>query len=408
MRWITVIVSILPFLAVAQLQVNEVNINALKVNPNIEVGAEQLEQYLPMIQGKRVGLVANHTSLVPHQTGYIHLVDTLLARGVGIQAVFAPEHGFRGDAGNGERITDGRDAQTGLPVRSLYGKTKKPTPAMLADIDILLFDMQDVGTRFYTYLSTMHYVLEAAAEEGLPVIVLDRPNPNGFYVDGPILDAEYSSFVGMHPIPVVHGMTLGELAKMIVGEEWLKNKVQPELIVIHCKNYHKSDLYELPVAPSPNLPTMTSVYLYPSLCFFEPTAVSVGRGTDYPFELYGYPGMKYGAFTFTPESRPGKSLRPKHEGIVCSGQRLTEFGSFYFHANKRLYLQWLIATYNEHEKKDDFFTSASFFDKLAGGPSLRKQLEAGTDEREIRASWVEGLQDFKSKRAPYLVYPETR
>lgn len=408
MRIFTTLCIILPFLAVAQLQVNEVNINDLEVNPDIVVGAALFERYLPLVEGKRVGLVANHTSLVPSGSGYVHLVDTLIERGIAIKAVFAPEHGFRGDAGNGERFSDGRDPLTGLPVRSLYGKTKKPTPAMLSDIDVLIFDMQDVGARFYTYLSTMHYVLEAAAEEELPVIVLDRPNPNGFYVDGPVLDPKYSSFVGMHPIPVVHGMTLGELAKMIIGEGWLKNGVRPKLTVITCENYHKEDLYNLPVAPSPNLPTMESVYLYPSLCFFEPTAVSVGRGTDHPFELYGYPGMKFGSFTFTPESRPGKSLNPKHEGKRCTGQLLSEFGSFYFHANKRLYLQWLIAMYAEYPEQESFFTSPSFFDKLAGSSMLREQLQSGATEKEIRASWRADLEAFKQLRSQYTLYPETR
>lgn len=405
MRTLTLLAAILPFLAAAQINFEEVNLNNLEVNPLIEVGAEQLDTYLPLLEAKRVGLVANHSSLVPENGEYVHLVDVLLEKGVQVQAVFAPEHGFRGDAGNGVRISDGKDAATGLEIRSLYGKTKKPTPAMLSDVDVLVFDMQDVGARFYTYLSTMHYIMEAAAEQGLPVIVLDRPNPNGFYVDGPVLDPAYSSFVGMHPIPIVHGMTLGELAQMINGEGWLKEGVQCDLTVIECANYTHEDLYNLPVAPSPNLPTMESVYLYPSLCLFEPTIVSVGRGTDYPFEVYGYPGMLYGSFAFTPKSLPGKSLHPKHEGKQCTGQRLTEMARFYFQANRRLYLQWLIGNYEVYPDKEAFFTSPQFFDKLAGTSQLRKQLDAGATEDEIRASWEEDLRAFKALRAKYLLYP---
>lgn len=405
MRILILLAAILPFLAAAQINFEEVNLNNLEVNPQIEVGAQQFVSYLPKLEGKRVGLVANHTSLVPDDAEYRHLADVLLTKSVHIQAVFAPEHGFRGNAGNGERISDGKDAATGLEIRSLYGKTKKPTPVMLSDIDVLVFDMQDVGARFYTYLSTMHYVMEAAAEQNIPVIVLDRPNPNGFYVDGPVLDPEYASFVGMHPIPIVHGMTLGELAQMINGEGWLKGEMQCDLTVIECVNYTHEDLYNLPVAPSPNLPTMESVYLYPSLCLFEPTVVSVGRGTDYPFEVYGYPGMPYGSFAFTPESRPGKSLHPKHEGTLCTGQRLSELARFYFQANRRLYLQWLIGNYEIYPDKESFFTSPKFFDKLAGTSELRKQLDAGATEEEIRSSWQSDLQAFQVLRKKYLIYP---
>lgn len=367
---------------------------------DLRVGAARFDKYLSLLEGKRVGIVANHTSLV----GDVHLVDTLLNLGVTVQKVFAPEHGFRGDAANGEKIESGVDPLTGLPVVSLYGKDKKPSPSMLADVDVLLFDIQDVGARFYTYISTMHLVMEAAAENNKLVIILDRPNPNGFYVDGPVLEPEFQSFVGMHPIPVVHGLTVGELAKMILGEKWLKDGVQCELEVVLCEGYTHRIKYELPVAPSPNLPNMTSVYLYPSLCFFEPTKVSVGRGTDVPFQTIGYPGYGIGSFAFTPRSIPGKSLHPKYEGEECFGHNLTNFASFYFFNERKLYLDWLVEMYGYYGASDDFFTSPKFFDKLCGTRSVREQLKAGNTAEEIRESWIPSLEKYKDMRKNYLLY----
>ena len=399
---ITFLICFCASMSFAQVQFGQPKLNDLKVDTTIVEAANRPVFYIPPLYGKKVGVVANHTSVMDEG----HLVDFLLSQDVQVQSVFAPEHGFRGDAANGEKVVSGKDEKTGLTIHSLYGKTKKPTPEMLRGIEVMVFDMQDVGARFYTYLSTLFYVMEAAAENGIKVMVLDRPNPNGFYVDGPVLDPALKSFVGIIPIPIVHGMTLGELAQMINGEGWLKGGVQCDLKVIKCKNYEHRDLYNLPVAPSPNLQSMEAVYLYPSLCLFEPTIVSVGRGTDYPFEIYGYPGHKYGSFSFTPKSMPGKSLHPKYEGERCNGQSLKEFGSFYFQANKRLYLGWLTGMMETADEKDDFFTSGKFFDKLAGTTELRKQLKAGVSENEIRESWDPALSEFKEKRKKYLLYME--
>ncbi len=399
-----VLLIFFPLFVAAQLRVEPAKQNLLKVNALIQTGAQQTQLYLPLLGAKKVGVVGNHTSMV----GDTHLVDLLVANGIHVVAVYAPEHGFRGDAGAGETIRDGRDAQTGLPIFSLYGSTKKPTVQMLEGIDVLVFDMQDVGARFYTYLSTLHYVMEAAAEQKIPVVVLDRPNPNGFYTDGPVLKPSFSSFVGMHPIPLVHGMTLGELAQMINGEGWLKGKVKAELTVISCANYRKSDLFLLQTDPSPNLTSMEAIYLYPSLCLFEPTVVSIGRGTDAPFEIYGHPEVRFGNYQFTPESRPGKAPNPKHKGKLCYGQNVSTFGSFYPQTHRRLYLDWLLATYAKYtsEKGDGFFTEPDFFDKLAGTDQLRKQIIAGRTSEEIRASWVQDLKAFAIQRAPYLLYEE--
>lgn len=400
---IWIIFLLFPLVSAGQFSVLDAKVNSLKVNQKIVTGADQPVKYFHLLEGKRVGVVANHTSITKNG----HLVDVLLKQGITVQAVFAPEHGFRGEAGAGEKITDGKDAKTGLPVRSLYGSTKKPSKEMLKDIDVLLFDMQDVGARFYTYLSTMHYVMEAGAEENIPVIVLDRPNPNGFYTDGPVLDPSFRSFVGMHPIPMVHGMTLGELAQMINGEGWLKNGVKADLTVIPCFRYSKNDLYVLPVEPSPNLPTMESVYLYPSLCLFEPTVYSIGRGTERPFEVFGNPDLKFGSFTFTPVSTPGKAPNPKHKGKVCHGFDVKSIGEFYFFAYRTIYLDWLVETYKRYEEvyPGTFFTDPSFFDKLAGTDLLRKQIESGLSAEDIKKTWQPDIEAFKLKRKPYLLYP---
>ncbi|MBL7943860.1 MAG: DUF1343 domain-containing protein [Flavobacteriales bacterium] len=374
---------------------------------SVVTGSARFDQYLPFIKGRKVAVVANQTSLVDG----VHLVDTLLASGVQVTAIFSPEHGFRGNAGAGETVSNSHDTKTGLPIYSIYGKSKKPTPIMLQGSDVVLFDIQDVGARFYTYLSSLHYVMEACAENQKQLIVLDRPNPNGFYTDGPVLEPGFESFVGMHPIPVVHGCTLGEMAKMINGEHWLKNGVSCSLIVVPCLNYDHGVNYELPVAPSPNLQTMSAVYLYPSLCFFEGTIVSVGRGTDKPFMCIGYPGNTTGTYTFQPKDITGVAMDPPHEGEVCQGHNLEAFGEFYFLNSKALNLEWLLGLYASCSDKAAFFrsgpnASTDFFDKLAGSGTLRTQIEAGKTADEIKASWEPGLAKYREMRKKYLIYPD--
>jgi uncharacterized protein YbbC (DUF1343 family) len=373
-----------------------------RYNRSIVTGAMRTELYLGDLINKNVGIVANQTSLI----GETHLVDSLLALGIHVVKVFAPEHGFRGDSGAGETIKDGRDSKTGLPLISLYGKNKKPSKEMIADLDVLVFDIQDVGTRFYTYISTMHYVMEAAAESSKKVIVLDRPNPNGYFVDGPVLNPKYKSFVGLHPIPIVHGLTVGELAKMINGEKWLENQVICDVKVIPCEKYKHADYYELPVRPSPNLPNMSAVYLYPSLCWFEGTAISIGRGTDKPFQVIGYPGNPAGKLKFTPKDIAGIAKDPPHEGQECIGHDLEEFGLTFIVTSKALYPDWLKATYDQYPDKEKYFTSPDFFDKLAGSDVLRKQIIAGTAIQEIKKSWEADLKDYKILRKKYLLYPD--
>lgn len=365
----------------------------------LQTGAEQTELYLETLRGKRVGIIANQTSLI----GNTHLVDTLLSMGVEVTKVFAPEHGFRGEAGAGEHIADGKDPKTGLEVLSLYGKLKKPTPAMLEKTDILLFDIQDVGTRFYTYISTLHYILEAAGENDLEVIILDRPNPNGHYIDGPVLDMKFRSFVGMHPIPIVHGLTIGELTQMILGENWIKK--EPTVKIIPCKSYTHRDYYSLPVRPSPNLPNDRAIALYPSLCWFEGTEVSVGRGTPNPFQIIGFPGCSADTFTFTPADIPGVAMDPPFENKRCSGLDLRDTST----NQKRfieLELDWLIAMYQASPDKDSFFLSSGFFDKLCGNSTVRDMVIAGKSASEIRASWQSDLLSYKSMRIKYLLYPD--
>ncbi len=368
----------------------------------LRTGAECMERYLPFLEGKRVAVCGNQTSVV----GKTHLVDTLLSRNVNIVKLFCPEHGFRGQAEAGATIASGKDPLTGLPVVSLYGKNKKPTAEQLQNVDIVLFDLQDVGCRFYTYISTLHYVMEAAAENGVNVIVLDRPNPNGFYVDGPVLDPQYKSFVGMHPVPVVYGMTIGEYARMINGEKWLANGVQCDLTVILLEGYTHETRYVLPVAPSPNLQTVEAVYLYPSLCFFEGTNVSVGRGTDHPFEMYGAPGMRAGDYRFTPHAIPGVSENPPFKDVECAGFLLSEIASYGFYklVPGELDLSYLMTAYQNCPDKTNFFLKNNFFDKLAGTSQLRKQIVAGASDKEIRDSWQPGLDAFKAVRAKYLLY----
>ena len=357
---------------------------------NIVLGAERTATYLPLLENKRIGIIGNQTSMIAST----HLVDSLLNLGVDIVKVFSPEHGFRGKADAGVKVEDRIDIKTGIPIISLYGENKKPKKEQLKGIDILLFDIQDVGSRFYTYISTLHYVMEAAAENNIKVIVLDRPNPNGHYVDGPILDTTFRSFVGMHPIPIVHGMTIGEYAKMINGENWISEKC--DLSIIEMKNYTHDTHYDLPIKPSPNLPNSRSINLYPSLCLFEGTNVSIGRGTDYPFQHFGAPylGSNY---SFTPKSGAG-SKYPKHENIECFGADLRFQDNYLTTIN----LNWIIETYKQCLKKEEFFNN--FFDKLAGNDKLKKQIIAGKTAKEIKRSWKEGLEEFKKIREKYLLY----
>lgn len=359
--------------------------------------AMQLNDYLPLLQGKRVGLVGNQTSIV----GETHLVDTLLSLGIDIKKIYTPEHGFRGNADAGAKVNSSKDEKTGLPIVSLYGKNKKPTPEMLQGIDIILFDLQDVGVRFYTYISTMTYVMEAAAENDIPVIVLDRPNPNGFYVDGPVLKPENQSFVGLHQVPVVYGMTIGEYAKMVNSEGWLKGGVTCELTVIPINNYNRNAIYELPVKPSPNLPNWESVYLYPTLCFFEGTCVSVGRGTDKPFQIFGHPAMR-GDYTFTPKSKDG-ATKPLLEGERCRGLDLTEYAHDFANNPQQLHIEWIIDSYQQLNEKNYIFFK-KYFTLLAGSKWLQFSIENGSDANRIRASWQDNLEEFKAIRAKYLLY----
>ena len=364
-------------------------------NPKTEIktGADNYDNYLPLLKGKKIGIVTNQTGILSNK---MHLVDFLLEKNVKIQKIFAPEHGFRGTADAGEHVVDGKDSKTGLSIISLYGENKKPKTQQLAGIDIMFFDLQDVGARFYTYISSLHYIMEACAENNIPLIILDRPNPNGSIVDGPILEPAFTSFVGMHTIPLLHGMTIGEYAKMINGEKWLKNKVSCKLTVIPCINYTRDMNYSLPVKPSPNLPNDKSVNLYASLCLFEGTNVSVGRGTEKQFQIYGSPYLPKSNFTFIPKPNFG-AQNPVYNGIECYGEDLSSVTKV-----NRLELKWLIKAYQTTTDKSKFFNP--FFTKLAGTKKLQQQIEAGTSETEIRESWKKGLLEFMEMRSKYLIY----
>ncbi len=369
-------------------------------NPKIIVAAEQTELYFPLLKDKQVAVVANHTSLI----GDAHLVDSLVSAKMGVAKIFSPEHGFRGKADAGQLIDDKIDLVTGLPIISLYGSHKKPTTEDMQDIELVIFDIQDVGARFYTYISTMAYVMEACAENDIPVVVLDRPNPNGFYVDGPVLDTAFKSFVGMHAVPIVHGMTVGEYAQMVNGEFWMKDSIQCDLTIIPVANYSHNDFYELPEKPSPNLPNKYAVYLYPSLCLFEGTDVSIGRGTEYPFQVIGHPEFLLGSYIFVPRSIPGIATHPKHEGVYCNGQNLIGYAQEMQNNPPQLNLTWLLAYYNALKDKTEFFTD--YFTLLAGTDLLQQQIEEGWDEAQIRESWQPGLSEFKKIRKQYLLYPD--
>jgi uncharacterized protein YbbC (DUF1343 family) len=360
-------------------------------------GAARLEQYRALIYGKSIGIVANQTSMV----GNIHLVDHLISNGIRPAVIFAPEHGFRDLADAGEKIEDSKDPATGIPLTSLYGSHLKPTPEDLNGLNVVLFDIQDVGARFYTYISTLHYVLEACAENNVKCIVLDRPNPNGFYFDGNISDTAHRSFVSMDPVPVVHGMTTGEYAMMLNGEGWLKNGVKCDLTVIKCKDYNHKMNYELPVKPSPNLPNQTSIYLYPSICFFEGTNLSLGRGTSFPFQVYGSPVLPDRGFSFTPESVAG-AKNPPLLGVKCYGTDLRNAIEEKIVPSPGINLDWIIEAYRDFPEKDRFFTP--YFDVLAAGPVLREQIQKGMSAAEIKATWKDGLEKFGMIRSKYLLY----
>lgn len=380
----------------------------------IKTGAENFEAYLPLINGKKIGVVTNQTGVVPYTFRYtsvnengedepayatdtISIVDFLLKEPNSVKKIFSPEHGFRGQADAAEHVADGVDVTTGLPIISLHGKTRKPLPEHLQGLDMMVFDIQDVGVRFYTYISTLHYVMEACAENNIPLLVLDRPNPNGHYVDGPVLEMTHKSFVGMHPVALVHGMTIGEYAQMINGKKWLKNGVQCDLTVIPCLNYTRDMAYSLPVKPSPNLPNDKAINLYPSLGLFEGTTINAGRGTDFQFQRYGAPFFPKAAFSYTPKPNAG-AKHPKHEGKLCYGMDLSQEPEL-----DHFTLKYIIDAYKKTPKGETFFGPT--FTIHAGSETLQKQIEQGLSEEAIRATWREDLERFKQVRARYLLYP---
>ena len=411
-----------------QLNSNDEILKQVQDDKMIVVGANQTEKYLPLLNGKKVGIVANQTSVIfkvnekelatsqkaPRNDAYTHLVDSLISLKLNVTNIFVPEHGFRGKADAGEIVIDGIDSKTGIPIISLYSANKKPKLEQLKEtkkyetdietgvskIDIMVFDLQDVGARFYTYISTLHYVMEACAEANIPMLILDRPNPNGHYIDGPILEPEHKSFVGMHPVPVVHGMTIGEYAQMINGEKWLENGIQCDITVIPVKNYTHETQYNLPIKPSPNLPNDVAINLYPSLCFFEGTNVSAGRGTDKQFQVFGSPFLNTEmfpyTFEFTPQPNEGAKY-PKHQDKLCYGMDLSQTKQL-----NRLDLNYLIEAYQATENKEDFFND--FFTKLAGTKKLQEQIESRHTAYELKKNWVRGLQAYDEMRQAYLIY----
>lgn len=362
---------------------------------NLILGAEKDNFYIELLKDKKIGVVVNQTSQVRGK----HLVDFLLSKNIKVVRIFTPEHGFRGTASAGEHVANSRDKKSGVEIVSLYGNNKKPTNEQMSGLDIVVFDIQDVGVRFYTYISTLHYVMEACAENEVKMLILDRPNPNGDYVDGPVLRDDFKSFVGMDPLPIVHGMTIGELAKMINGEYWLKDSLRCKVVVVRIENYHHQVSYSLPINPSPNLPNDLAIRLYPTLCLFEGTMLSVGRGTDFPFQVAGYPNSSFGSFFFTPEDKPG-AQNPKLKGEICYGKDYRKLSK-----PPKFTLNYLIEFYNKSGQDPDFFND--YIDKLAGNDELRLQIEAGLSEEEIRVSWIEELNNFKKLRKKYLLYPDS-
>lgn len=368
----------------------------------ILTGADQTQLYFSILKGKKVALFANPTSII----GKTHLLDTLISSGINVVKIFGPEHGFRGKADAGEHIDNDIDSKTGISVISLYGNHKKPTKDDLKNIEVMLFDIQDIGVRFYTFISSLQYYMEAAFENNKQLIILDRPNPNGFYVDGPVLDTAFKSFVGMQPVPIVYGMTIGEYAKMLIGEKWIKTKSSKNMIVIPCKNYNHESKYVLPVNPSPNLREIQSIYLYPSICFFEGTVISEGRGTDKPFQIFGHPSLPSNLYSFTPKPNEGaKSSKCFNE--ACYGWNLSgSIDNTIKLVNKKIQLKFLIDAYQLFPEKDSFFLKNNFFNKLAGNDILMSQIKKGISENEIRKSWQPKLNKFKAIRKKYLLYPD--
>lgn len=391
---------------------------ANRQSPRIIPAAERIDVYLPLIKGKKVGLFANHTSTV----GNSHLADTLQKLGVDIRVIFGPEHGFRGTIPDGIKISDYTDEKTGIPVISLYGDKRRPSADDIKDVDLLLFDIQDVGTRFYTYISSMQEFLECALENHKPLIILDRPNPNGFYVDGPVLDPKFKSFVGMQPVPINYGMTIAEYANMLMGERWLGDRANAihaynittkptadtpfHIQFIKCLNYTHKSKYQLPVKPSPNLPEMQSVYLYPTTCLFEGTALSEGRGTDKPFQYIGHPDLPSTLFSFTPNPNAG-SKSSKHFGKTCYGWNFGgSIEDVLKKVNEKIQIKWILDAYKIFPKKDSFFLARGSFNRLAGTDVLMQQIKDGKSEEEIRKSWEPKLSEFKAIRKKYLLYED--
>jgi len=373
--------------------------NTIKTIDDLKIGSYRTSEYLPLLKGKSVAVVANQSSFIKNT----HLVDSLLSLKISIKKVFGPEHGFRGIVDAGEKVKSEKDAKTGLNIISLYGKNKKPSAEQLKDVDIVIFDIQDVGVRFYTYLSTLHYVMEACAENNKQLIILDRPNPNGYFIDGPVLETNYKSFLGLHPVPLVYGLTIGEYAQMINGEGWLKDGIKCNLKIITIENYTHNDFYELALKPSPNLPNMSSVYLYPSLGLFEGTVVSVGRGTDLPFQVIGHPTLEKWNYTFTPSPKTG-ATEPKYNGQLCKGYNLSDFGNDFIKNYKQVYLFWLIGIYQNTPDKTTFFDQN--FNYHAGNATLQQQIKEGKSEAEIRKTWQADLNKFKTIRKKYLLYKD--
>jgi uncharacterized protein YbbC (DUF1343 family) len=366
----------------------------------VRCGADLTDAYFPLLKHKEIAVVANPASMI----GKVHLVDSLYQAGIKIGVIFSPEHGFRKFSEAGQAIGNMVDSATHIPVISLYGKKNKPVRTDFSDIDMVVFDLQDVGVRFFTYLSTLTYVMEACAENNVPMLLLDRPNPNGFYIDGPVMEEQFTSFVGLRPVPIIYGMTIGEYAQMLNGEGWLKNGVICDLQVIALQNYTHHTRYQLPVNPSPNLRSMNAIYLYPSLCLFEGTKISVGRGTDTPFEVYGHPGLVACSFIFVPESKKGTGQNPPFAGQTCLGGSLVNFYRDHPERLGSISLAWLIMTFKMMGSKPDFFTD--YFDKLAGNSTLRNQIIQGVSEEEIKKSWQPGLDRFREIRKKYLIYEE--
>ena len=372
-------------------------------NNKITVGAARMKAYIKKLKGKNVGLVINQTSVIGKNNTF--LVDTLLASGIKVTAIFAPEHGFRGKADAGEHFDNQTDSATGVKIISIYGKKYAPDSSDLKDIDVLIFDIQDVGTRFYTYISTLQYVMEAAAVNKKPLIILDRPNPNGHYVDGPILDTAYKSFVGMQAVPIVYGMTIGEYALMLNGEKLLKNGIQADIFVVKCAGYNHKSFYSLPVKPSPNIPNMHAVYLYPSICLFEGTNISLGRGTDKQFQIYGSPRLFSDKFTFRFTPRPNEGAKkPPLENTLCNGIDLSVLPIKNLQQQRFINLSYITEAYADYAEKDTFFMKSNFFEKLAGIKLLREQIKSGENPENIRAQWQSGITNFKIVRKKYLLY----